>query len=1214
MLIIRLLLVGGEDTPKQEIIRALHQAQDTENQSTSNSSDVRASGPLRICDKKVKIEKLLSSQVMENLKSEDARYWSKIRGIVFLQDQSDPISSVEFIVQQLKEKNYSAKYNYSMVMFENGKSKHQQFCDDHSITSYSLSFQKIGTRKEKLINESFEKLVAEIVRKNKEMPQRLRRKSSTRGPVRANDGVSQGLNDGIDAIPLRRVSLIASDENEVTIRSGIPSATSEQVAQILSDPNTTGKKKKTRRKSFLTNLKSAGKKKKQRRESLLEDGADGATDPNESDDSGYSSGNSSCIEEMDGFFQLEQLLDFMIFSSSSSRESVIDSVLTCLPSIMSPISFARQLIIRWDTNVKDPKALPILRNRIIAILRIWLDVATFNGFSKECNMLLDKFMNNCVMSNKYLTGTDELLSQWEKCKNFSHQVSNKSQDVTNPLLSPRPPRSESSIGMESAEESISVSTRFTPLEVASQLTLIEHKRFQRISMVELMDANWTLKNRDELAPNLLHMIHHSTFVTLWVQTMILSESDVKERARVVRWLINVAQKCKELANYNSVMAIIGGLQSCAIDRLKKTWEEVGLKNRRKVDQLFNLMVRENYKEYRGIIKSCSGPCVPFPGMWLSDLQFIESGNIWMKKSAENSSNVAINLTKVAMVSKIVNEFSRFQKSSYGLQENEELQTLLRSPSTVDDELAYSISIELEPIVTDAERAEHKRILNGDYIDVTKAQKFESRASELKKHPQEILELVERWNRKMRDDYVMKETFCYSDALEILLIKLCGIDMETFPQNIQRELHLRLHQLFSHCLVGDSHKHEQLMECLRRLQTMKPNEADHLSRRLIRCFKIPPKYRQLSFRLSETQDEISKTREQIEVLEQQLFVADKDHKEHQVQRKRLDNQLKIVKLQERKAELIRQKDKKKIKILSEFNSISSDIRGKLSGASNQANASEWTNELITLSKNMKGTENEYITEKKKFLAKREDIKQQKEPLEAERRRLMAQLQAVEKRITRLDQKQTDLEANWASYQSHFSTSKRTLVAKTDDLMHLIDDVDQKNKFASYLHACMQDFHSFFSSVLNLQQEETNEDGDIQVTKQQQEQSSITTRDTKRYLQSLLQYIKYFEHATFTLQQEWNKNDETLSAIIKLQLNTDVLHREFPQYFDLLDKSKAIRKELIRLKKEFCNVEKQKLWEDEFMAAGLDEAMRCSKSLTSVRKGISELESQISHSNY
>merc|ERR1712137_419000 len=116
------------------------------------------------------------------------------------------------------------------------------------------------------------------------------------------------------------------------------------------------------------------------------------------------------------------------------------------------------------------------------------------------------------------------------------------------------------------------------------------------------------------------------------------------------------------------MSIIGGLQSCAVDRLKRTWEEVGIKYRRKVEQLFDLMVRENYKDYRTILKACSGPCVPFPGMWLSDLQFIDCGNKW-----HSGSPSTVNLAKVAMVAKVFKDITRLQETSYGLQEQSELQ-------------------------------------------------------------------------------------------------------------------------------------------------------------------------------------------------------------------------------------------------------------------------------------------------------------------------------------------------------------------------------------------------------------------------------------------------------------------------------------------------------------------------------------------------------------
>ena len=732
------------------------------------------------------------------------------------------------------------------------------------------------------------------------------------------------------------------------------------------------------------------------------------------------------------------------------------------------------------------------------------------------------------------------------------------------------------------------------------------------------------------------MIHHSTFVTLWIQTLILSEEDIKERAKTIKWCINVAQKCRELANFNSLMSILGALQSCPVDRLKKTWEEVGIKNRKKVEQLFNMMVRENYKEYRNLIKTCSGPCVPFPGMWLSDLQFIECGNVWNKK---NMNEEQINLTKISMVSKIILEFQKFQKTQYGLQENKDLQNIIRKPITVDDEVAYNLSIGLEPILSSEN--EKKQFLSGSgstlsngksssTIDSSKKiQKFENQAIELKKNNlQEFIDLIDKWNKKIlrntndhHHEILIKEIFCISDALEIFLIKFCNLTNDQ-DNNYQKEiLQIRLNQFLSNCLVGDSNKHQQLIECLRKLQSFKlssnfSSEIDHFSKKLIRCFKIPPNYRELSNQLSETQEEILHLREQIEVLEQQLFVADKDHKEHQVQRKRLENQLKIIKLQEKKSNLIKQKDEKKMKILSDFDQISSEIQEKLAG-SNQSNQIEWTNELMNLSKDMKGNEKEYIDEKKQFLSQRNEIQQQKDKLEIEKKKLLELLQNVDKKLNRLSQKQSQLEEKWSDYQNEFSSSKKSLVEKTDDLMNLIDDVDQKNKTISYVNNCMNDFHCFFTSVLSVVVQQNSNSIVVdqqQITKQQEEQNNVTIRDTKRYLQSLLQYIKYFEHAAFTLNEEWNRNDNLISAIVKLQLNSEVLHREFPQYFDLLDKSKTIKKELARLKKEFSTVEKQQLWKDDLLTTSLDEATRCSNSLDVVNKSLLELDSKIATAQY
>ena len=1221
MLFIRLLLVGTEGSHKEELYNQLYtQNTDIENQLCSNES--RIQGSLKICDKKVKIELTTPSQMIENLENGGTRYWAKVRGIVFAHDSSDnsSLNGLEYAFKKLQESGYLTKYKYSLLLLENNiasKATAVKFCASSGFTYRCGPYVKPNQVQHSKIIESFEKLIIEINQKKTTSPRNRRRSSRIHSQsddinddkvYKRNSSIFDSLDES--SITSGNTSLTSSDINYNGKICGLPSATSAQVAEILTE-STDSTPKKKRRRSFFNNIKNAGKKRKKRRESLLEGSNDADSDISDSEDSVYSSnGNGYCIEEMEGFFDLDNLLDFMLFSSNSSREIFIDRLLICASSCISSLLFAQKLVLRWNTcNMKEPKAQLILRKRISNILISWLNFRNECSFNDEVYNILDNFICKFVSKTE---GCEEILSIWKEKQSHSednHAPKKKSSvpSVVNPLVSPRPPRSKQQMNFQTTSDSLHIYKRYTPLEVASQLTLVEYNRFQRISISEFLDANWTKKDRDILSPNLLHMIHHSTFTTLWIQTMILSETDIKERAKIIKWCINIAQKCRELSNFNGVMSIIGGLQSCAVDRLKRTWEEVGIKYRRKVDQLFDMMVRENYKDYRTILKSTSGPCVPFPGMWLSDLQFIECGNKW-KNNNDNNENFEINLSKVSMVGKVLHDIIRFQKTSYGLQSNIELQQSLRTLTTIDDEVAYTISIELEPILS--ETIEHKKaILSSCDIDQSKCIKFETKAHEVRKQPQEILELIEKWNRLLRDDILMKESLCFSDAIEIVLMKLCSIELNEFPQTLQRELSLRLNQLFSYCLVGDSSKHYQLLECLRRLQSVKSQSGDDLSKRLIRCFKIPPQYRELSHQLSETQNEITKIREQLEVLEQAQYVADKDSKEHQVHRKKLESQLKIIELQKRKEEFIKQKDEKKRKILDEFNLISKEIQENLNQASDKANSAGWTNELIEISKNMKGSESEYIKLKKEYKLQRKDIDNERKELEKERERLLELLAKVDENISILDKKKNGLDDRWTTYQSQFSTKKQTLVEKTDDLMGLLDDVDKNNKSATYLHNCMKEFHGFFSSVLNLESQTlVNDDCDnsIPATKQQIEQQQITIRDTKRFLQSVLQYLKYFELATFQLMEQWKRNDETLSSITKLHLSNDVLHREFPQYEDLTEKAKLIRKDYIKLKKEFSNTEKHHLWHSILSESSLDESSRCTRTLQVINANFTALE--------
>lgn len=102
----------------------------------------------------------------------------------------------------------------------------------------------------------------------------------------------------------------------------------------------------------------------------------------------------------------------------------------------------------------------------------------------------------------------------------------------------------------------------------------------------------------------------------------------------------------------------------------------------------------NFTEYRAIIHSINPPCIPFLGIYLQDLTFIEDGNPnYLKKS-----NHLINFAKRAKTAEVIREIQQYQSSLYQLKPVEELQQFILAnlQSTRDEETLYSESLKLEP--------------------------------------------------------------------------------------------------------------------------------------------------------------------------------------------------------------------------------------------------------------------------------------------------------------------------------------------------------------------------------------------------------------------------------------------------------------------------------------------------------------------------------------
>lgn len=103
---------------------------------------------------------------------------------------------------------------------------------------------------------------------------------------------------------------------------------------------------------------------------------------------------------------------------------------------------------------------------------------------------------------------------------------------------------------------------------------------------------------------------------------------------------------------------------------------------------------KNFTEYRDIIHKINPPCIPFLGIYLQDLTFIEDGNTgFLKKS-----KTLINFSKRMKTAEVIRDIQVYQSTPYLLQPIQEIQVFIKThlTSSRDDVTLYELSLQLEP--------------------------------------------------------------------------------------------------------------------------------------------------------------------------------------------------------------------------------------------------------------------------------------------------------------------------------------------------------------------------------------------------------------------------------------------------------------------------------------------------------------------------------------
>lgn len=205
-----------------------------------------------------------------------------------------------------------------------------------------------------------------------------------------------------------------------------------------------------------------------------------------------------------------------------------------------------------------------------------------------------------------------------------------------------------------------------PLEIARQLCLMTSQVYCEIKPEELLRLGSSKKSSTKPS-NVLNSQKFNTDLVYTVSDTILAPQEAKKRALVIKHWIRIAACCLDMRNYECLMAIVVSLRTSTIQRLKRTWELVHKKSKAKFEELKTIVEPDgNWTSLRHHVDEASAPCLPFLGIYLTDLTFIADGNPAQRQipgsSAIGSDQAisVINFDKYARMAKVVGQIQRFQ--------------------------------------------------------------------------------------------------------------------------------------------------------------------------------------------------------------------------------------------------------------------------------------------------------------------------------------------------------------------------------------------------------------------------------------------------------------------------------------------------------------------------------------------------------------------------
>lgn len=228
--------------------------------------------------------------------------------------------------------------------------------------------------------------------------------------------------------------------------------------------------------------------------------------------------------------------------------------------------------------------------------------------------------------------------------------------------------------------------------------------------------SWAKSQRGEAVFNLTAFCSTHDKLACWVRSSVLSNDSLGKRADIIDMWIRIAevraqtftscevltrlsQKCRQLNNFSSMSAIVAALSSSVLSRLHLTW---ALVTRGNYLQALTRLTEStgNFQAQRALYQSLEGSCVPFVGMYLTDIVHV---NDQLKDSFVSSKTPStpplINFVKRQKWYEAVHAILKYQSKAHNITENSQIMGLVEAQlsfaSTIDQQSLWARSQQLQ---------------------------------------------------------------------------------------------------------------------------------------------------------------------------------------------------------------------------------------------------------------------------------------------------------------------------------------------------------------------------------------------------------------------------------------------------------------------------------------------------------------------------------------